>query len=84
MRHEYVLSERGRDLFGVLAAINAWGDRWLSDPAGPPVVLHHDTCDASIDAKVVCTHCDEVVSPDDVSVRMGPGFPKRLSPLTRR
>ncbi|MFD1047583.1 winged helix-turn-helix transcriptional regulator, partial [Kibdelosporangium lantanae] len=40
LRHEYVLTEMGRDFFPVLAAMTRWGDRWLA-PEGAPVVLHH-------------------------------------------
>ena len=41
VRYDYVLTEKGRDFFGVLAAMTAWGDRWLADEAGPPITLHH-------------------------------------------
>lgn len=30
VRYDYVLTEKGRDFFGVLAAMNTWGNRWLS------------------------------------------------------
>lgn len=30
VRYEYVLTESGRDFYGVLLAMTAWGDRWLS------------------------------------------------------
>jgi DNA-binding HxlR family transcriptional regulator len=36
VRHEYRLTDKGRDFFTVLAAMIRWGDRWLSDPSGPP------------------------------------------------
>src|SRR5690349_290103 len=44
VRYDYVLTAKGRELFSILAAINAWGDRWLAPAAGPPVVLRHETC----------------------------------------
>lgn len=31
-RHEYVLTEMGRDLFTTLVALRQWGDRWLFTP----------------------------------------------------
>jgi len=37
-RDEYVLTERGQDLQGVIIALMAWGDRWGGLPE-PPVVL---------------------------------------------
>ena len=37
-RSEYRLTEKGRDFFGVLAAMWRWGEDWLFDD-GAPVVL---------------------------------------------
>jgi DNA-binding HxlR family transcriptional regulator len=86
VRHDYLLTDRGRDLFGVLAALNTWGDRWLSADAGVPVLLHHDTCGADTSAEVVCASCGEPLRSDDVTARPGPGYPARLldTPEVRR
>ena len=35
----YRLTEQGRDLYGVCLSLMAWGDRWLADTEGPPLVL---------------------------------------------
>ncbi|MGW0365900.1 winged helix-turn-helix transcriptional regulator [Streptomyces sp. NPDC002990] len=78
VRHEYLLTDKGRDFFGVLAAINAWGDRWLSDDDGIPVVMHHSACGHDTQAKVVCSSCGEPLHHQDVAVRTGPGYPARL------
>jgi DNA-binding HxlR family transcriptional regulator len=77
-RYEYVLTEKGDDFFGVLAAITRWGDRWMASDKGPPVVMHHDSCGHDISADVVCATCGEPVRAADVSMRVGPGYPKRL------
>ncbi|MDT7556111.1 MAG: hypothetical protein QOI68_581 [Pseudonocardiales bacterium] len=37
VRYDYVLTEMGRDFYGVIAAMTRWGDRWLADEAGPGV-----------------------------------------------
>lgn len=37
-RHEYVLTEKGRDFFPVIAAMVAWGNRHLA-PDGPSLLL---------------------------------------------
>jgi DNA-binding HxlR family transcriptional regulator len=42
-RYEYLLTEMGRDFFPVLAAMLAWGDKWLDGGAGAPVTLRHHT-----------------------------------------
>ncbi|MFC9995431.1 winged helix-turn-helix transcriptional regulator [Nocardia sp. NPDC127526] len=75
-RHEYRLTDQGRDFFPVIAAIMRWGDRWLA-PEGAPVVLHHTTCDHDTHAEVVCAHCREPLHHADVTARLGPGFPQR-------
>jgi DNA-binding HxlR family transcriptional regulator len=75
VRHEYVLTAKGRDFFPVIAAIMRWGDTWLAGEEGPPVVLHHRTCDHDMHAEVVCSHCREVVALPDVRGRPGPGDP---------
>lgn len=79
VRHEYVLTPRGTDMFGVIMAINSWGDRWLAGEAGVPVTLHHQSCGHDLRAEVVCAHCREPLHLDDVTARIGPGFPTRLA-----
>ncbi|MET8584157.1 helix-turn-helix domain-containing protein [Streptomyces collinus] len=78
VRHEYLPTDKGRDFFGVLAALNAWGDRWLADDDGVPVVMHHTACGHDTQAKVVCSSCGEPLRDHDVAVRTGPGYPARL------
>src|SRR6202165_3150374 len=39
-RVEYRLTSKGRDLFPVLLALMAWGDRWYAED-GPPIDLIH-------------------------------------------
>ena len=35
-RHEYVLTEKGEDLFATIVALRQWGDRWLFPKTGHP------------------------------------------------
>ncbi len=79
VRYDYVLTEKGRDFYGVLAAMNRWGDRWLSGEGGVPVVLHHDRCGHDTHPEVVCATCKEPLRSEEVSNRMGPGYPARLA-----
>ncbi|MHB9755384.1 winged helix-turn-helix transcriptional regulator [Streptomyces sp. BYX5S] len=79
VRHDYVLTEKGRDFFGVLAAMNAWGNRWLSGEEGAPVVFEHDRCGHESEPAVVCGHCGEPLTAADTHARMGPGYPERLA-----
>ncbi|MER6461940.1 winged helix-turn-helix transcriptional regulator [Streptomyces sp. NPDC001288] len=78
-RYDYVLTEKGRDLFAVLAAMSAWGDRWLAGESGVPVVFHHESCDHDTTAEVVCAQCRAPLRAGDTSMRTGPGYPERLA-----
>src|SRR5262249_59892791 len=71
-RHEYVLTDKGRDFFPVVAAIMRWGDRWLDDGEGPPLVLHHTGCDHDMHAEVVCSSCGEPLALREVRARVRP------------
>ena len=77
-RHDYLPTDKGRDFFGVLAAVSAWGDRWLAGPSGEPVTMRHQTCGHDTTAEVVCGHCHLPLQAQDVTVRPGPGYPARL------
>lgn len=60
-RWEYRLTPEGRDFFPLIAALMAWGDRWLSGEAGPPEILTH-ACGARLVPTVRCSACDGAVS----------------------
>jgi DNA-binding HxlR family transcriptional regulator len=52
-RHEYVLTEMGRDLAKVIVALTEWGDAWAS-PDGPPKIYRHTTCGAPVSLQLRC------------------------------
>ncbi|MFC9533345.1 winged helix-turn-helix transcriptional regulator [Streptomyces sp. NPDC056975] len=79
VRYDYVLTDMGRDFFGVLVAMNRWGDRWLAEETGPPVVFHHDRCGQESHAEVVCSACKEPMTAENTRPRLGPGYPPRLA-----
>ena len=74
-RHEYRLTDKGREAFPILAAMAAWGDRWLTGPEGTPLVLHHTTCDHDMHAVVVCSECADPIDVRKVRATPGPGAP---------
>jgi DNA-binding HxlR family transcriptional regulator len=76
-RHEYRLTDKGRDFYPVLAAITAWGDRWLAGEEGPPISLRHRTCGQLTTARVVCSECGEEIDVRDIRAELGPGHPNR-------
>jgi DNA-binding HxlR family transcriptional regulator len=72
--HDYVLTEKGRDLAGVIIALTEWGDRWAA-PAGPPVRYLHTVCGGTIGQPTTCDGCGVVGDPAEVVARPGPGMP---------
>ncbi|WP_179404193.1 winged helix-turn-helix transcriptional regulator [Burkholderia guangdongensis] len=72
-RHEYRLTDKGRDLYPALLALLAWGDRWKSDAAGPPLQLRHRHCGKLMRAVTVCSECGEPLDPRDVQPEIAPG-----------
>jgi DNA-binding HxlR family transcriptional regulator len=72
-RHEYRLTQKGRDAYPILAAMAAWGDRWLTGPEGTPLVLHHTACEHDMHAVVVCSECTKPIDVREVRATPGPG-----------
>ncbi len=73
LRHEYHLTEAGRDLVPVLMALMAWGDKWATPAGGPPVRLVHHECGAEFTPRVCCSVCGKPVTTADVTALPGPG-----------
>ncbi len=70
-RDEYLLTDKGVDLFPVLVALQQWGDRWASPQ--PPVVLRHRGCGQLSQPTLVCSECAEPVAAQDMTAEPGPG-----------
>jgi DNA-binding HxlR family transcriptional regulator len=75
---EYLLTEKGRELAGVIVALTEWGDRWAA-PDGPPILYTHTTCDRPISHQIHCANCGEVHDAGEVYVRPGPGMPPDIA-----
>jgi DNA-binding HxlR family transcriptional regulator len=75
-RHEYVLTDKGKDLFPVLMGLMNWGDTHLA-PHGAPAVARHAGCGGEVDGRARCLQCGETVRADDAEWHRGPGFGRR-------
>ncbi|WP_329429182.1 helix-turn-helix transcriptional regulator [Streptosporangium sp. NBC_01495] len=78
-RHEYRLTDKGRDFFTVLAAMIRWGDRWLTDPDGPPVELRDRETGLSVEIEVIDTRTGRPIDVRQVIPTPGPGLPQDLA-----
>lgn len=72
-RYEYRLTEKGLDLFPVIVGLLAWGDKYMSSPEGPSLVLTHRDCGAGVHVKLTCADGHTVGSARDVTPKPGPG-----------
>ncbi|MFG1794904.1 winged helix-turn-helix transcriptional regulator [Nocardia sp. NPDC049149] len=73
VRYEYLLTDKGRDLYPVLTMLVAWGDTWLAGPEGPPALIVHNDCGKETAGVVVCRECAAPLTADNVHFRQGPG-----------
>lgn len=67
VRYEYVLTDKGRDLWPVLTSMRQWGDKHAA-PHGPPVRVFHRSCGHAAQLELHCADCGERVSHRDVRV----------------
>jgi DNA-binding HxlR family transcriptional regulator len=76
VRYEYRLTEKGNDVYPIVAAMAAYGDKWLIGEEGTPLILHHTVCDRDTHAVVVCGECAQPLTVHEVQPRLGPGHPE--------
>jgi DNA-binding HxlR family transcriptional regulator len=72
-RSEYRLTERGLDLFPVIAALLEWGNKHASGPGGPIVSLTHRDCGEPVELQLGCAAGHQVESARQVTPVPGPG-----------
>ncbi len=71
-RHDYRLTDKGRDLWPVLTTMRQWGDRYAA-PDGPPMKIRHKGCGRISEAVLTCSNCGDPVAVRDVRAVAGPG-----------
>ncbi|WP_257901187.1 winged helix-turn-helix transcriptional regulator [Saccharothrix obliqua] len=69
-RHEYRLTDRGRELSTVLLSLMAWGDRHTPGESGPPRTAEHAGCGGPVVPRVVCERCAGHVPPGGIVTRV--------------
>ncbi|MDN5859420.1 MAG: helix-turn-helix transcriptional regulator [Pseudonocardia sp.] len=72
-RHEYILTDKGRDLAPALLMLMRWGDRHYPSPGGPPRLAVHAGCGGALGEDLHCQRCEGRVDLPDVEFRPAPG-----------
>jgi len=72
-RHEYILTQKGLDLYPIMMAIVHWGDTHMVDERGRPLLHQHRKCGKDFDPIMVCSECGEPLSAKEVHTHPGPG-----------
>jgi len=72
-RHEYKLTSMGRDLHPILIALTQWGDRWLHESDGAPVVFIERSSGKEISDVCIRSQDGRELKARDLTLIPGPG-----------
>ncbi len=73
-RHEYRLTEKGRDLYPVIVSLAQWGGKWGELELGAAIQLEHRPCGAIVEPQLTCPGCGEPIAARDMRVLPGPAM----------
>ena len=82
-RYEYVLTDKGRDLWPALVGLMHWGDRYAAPKAGPATLLEHAGCGGRVNEWLTCERCGALLTVRESRALPGPGAPPS-HPLLRQ
>jgi DNA-binding HxlR family transcriptional regulator len=66
-RNEYLLTEKGRDLLTVVAALGTWGRKWTTGPDATGGMTHEE-CGRNLTLRGWCEECGRPVEQHEVRV----------------
>lgn len=72
-RHEYQLTDAGRELRPVVLAMLDWGDRHLAGEAGPPLRIEHPECGGAVHVELRCENGHPLTPDTRLHAVPGPG-----------
>ena len=78
-RYEYLLTEKGLDLWPALIALLNWGDRYSAGPEGPPKLIVHKECGGQVSERGICESCGKLLHARDARQVPGPGRERALA-----
>ena len=75
-RYEYILTQKGLDLYPIIMSIVHWGNIHMVDSRGRPLLHEHKNCHKMFNPVMVCSECGEPLTAKEVHVHPGPGARK--------
>lgn len=72
-RHEYILTNKGKDMMPLLVALTQWGDKWVFGDNNEPVIFLDREHEEPISRVLVCSARGDSLRPRDIMVKAGPG-----------
>ncbi|MBU1325410.1 MAG: helix-turn-helix transcriptional regulator [Alphaproteobacteria bacterium] len=69
-RNEYVLTPKGKDLYGVLVTLHGWGAKHVYGETGAGVSMTHKACGQDLKPRIACGCCGEIVKPRDIQLTL--------------
>ncbi len=66
-RYEYMLTERGIDMYPIFVLLRQWGERWLENSRTDELHLTHKSCGEELNITLHCRACGDEVSARDVT-----------------
>jgi DNA-binding HxlR family transcriptional regulator len=79
-RHEYILTQKGLELYPILMAIVHWGDVHMVDERGRPLLHNHKLCGKLFDPVMCCSECGKPLNAKEVHTHPGPGAREASAP----
>jgi len=73
-RHEYKLTDKGKELMPVLIALTQWGDKWIFGQNAEPVIFMDREYEEPIAKIRVLSSRGQQLRPRDIQVIPGPGL----------
>ena len=71
----YLLTDKGRDFYGILIAIQVWADQWIDHRVRSPVKLRHSPCQKLLQPVLTCMTCGQTVTYAQGRILLSPVAP---------
>jgi len=74
LRHEYLLTDKGRDYHPVILALRSFGERWCKRADEPKAIRLFHECGGEVGLDGICIGCREVVNLSDATAHPTPEY----------